>query len=374
MALCGGVVGFFAARFGLNAASEIPTAIVIALIVLLIPSFFLVVALHEGGHALAGRWVDFEFRMFVVGPFFWQREGSRWRFKWNRNVNVSGGMVISIPRDQHNLARRFAVYGAGGPLASLLGACFFYIAHVFAKTVLSGPSWFSILIVNELLMLAFLSLVIFFVTAVPMHVQGFSTDGGRIVRLLRGGDVARFEVLLLKLITTSIAGVRPSQWDTAAINEAHRLADKLDAPMGVYIHAFLFQQAWDTGDVTAAEQHLQQYILNVDTIPTGFQGAAFLDASIFYAYAKDNPEKALQYWSKYKPSAVIPKAQALAAEAGLKFLEHDYESTVARCLESLKEIPSMLDQGVATALRDRLKNLQHAAIRLQEETWAVAPR
>jgi len=37
--------------------------------------------------------------MYVIGPFLWAKEQNNWLFKWNKNVNTAGGLVICLPTD-----------------------------------------------------------------------------------------------------------------------------------------------------------------------------------------------------------------------------------------------------------------------------------
>ena len=78
-----------------------------------------------------------------------------------------------------------------------------------------------------------------------MHAGGFYTDGARVIRLLKGGDTGRFELLLLNAVTSASAGIRPRDLNKADLNEAVELGNKLNAPMTVYLHLYLHQAALD---------------------------------------------------------------------------------------------------------------------------------
>jgi uncharacterized membrane protein len=84
-----------------------------------VPLFFIVIGVHAAGHAVAGVWVNFDFKMYVVGPFMWEKELTGWKFKWNKNVNTFGGMAICLPVRTENLPIRFSIYAPSGPIASL---------------------------------------------------------------------------------------------------------------------------------------------------------------------------------------------------------------------------------------------------------------
>ncbi len=354
--LLSGVIGFFAARLEVNSASHLSTTVVLSLAVLFIPAFFLVIAFHEGGHALAGVLVKFDFRMYVVGPFMWDKEQSGWKFKWNKNVNTSGGLVICLPTGTENLSKRFSWYAVGGPLASLVISALAYGVYNFlfsfhTVTVIQVISYFFV-------MISFLSLIIFIATIVPMHMGGISSDGARVLRLLRGGDTARFELLIVKIVANTTGGIRPKYIDKAELEEAMMLAKKLNASFGVYIHSFLYQAAFDNNEIDQAEKHLLDYINEADRIPDGIRSAVWLEAAFFYAFTKRDIEKAIYYWNQFKPSALIPKAQVFATEATMAYLKNDKELTHSKIESSVKELPNMIDKGVGIALKEKLEHLR----------------
>ncbi|NBP70384.1 MAG: hypothetical protein EBU52_16785, partial [Cytophagia bacterium] len=285
MSALGGSGGFFLARMGMETAQTTPMPVVIAMVILFVPTFFFVVAVHEAGHAIAGIQMNFDFRTYVVGPFLWNKEPEGWKFKWNKNVNTSGGLVICLPKGSDDLTKRFSVFAAGGPLASLLLAIVALALHLLMKSATPLP--LALHILSSLLsLMAFLSTAIFAVTIIPLQSGGFSSDGARIFRFMRGGDTARFEVLLLKTISEGMGGLRPLQFNTQELAEAKQLAEKLDAPMGLYIDYFLYQQAADKGDLVKAEEHLKTYLAQIEAIPEGLRGSVWIDAAFFYAYYK----------------------------------------------------------------------------------------
>jgi len=351
--IIGAGIGFLAGMLGADAAKTLPKSVIVTLVLLFIPAFFLVIGFHEAGHALAGVMVKFEFKMYVVGPLLWEKEETGWTFKWNKNVNTSGGMVICMPTGTQNLKNRFSFYSAGGPLASLLLAGISYLlAMIFSSWMIS----------YLFMMIAFLSICIFIATAIPLHTGGFTSDGGRIWNLQVGGDKARFELLILKIITNSTGGIRPSDLEVKDLVEAIKLAKKIDAPFGVYLHSYFHQLTWDAGNVDAAEKHLQDYIDEIDSIPPGIQNAVWLDAAFFYAYAKRDLEKANSYWNQFKPAALIPKAQIFATEASLYALKNDRESSLKKIDEAIIQIPNMIDRGIGIALSDKLASLRNQLI------------
>ncbi|OYU80643.1 MAG: hypothetical protein CFE23_07920 [Flavobacterium sp. BFFFF1] len=352
-----GAFGFFAGKAAVGASSQMSGSAITTILLLFIPIFFIVIAVHEAGHAIAGVWMDFDFKTYVVGPLMWEKEKQKWRFRWNRNVNTAGGLVICIPMGTQDLKKRFSVYAAGGPLASLLLALI-----AFGMFYAISPSTIFLEVASgSLCIMAFLSIVIFIATALPMRAGGFSSDGARVLRLMQGGDISRFELLILLLITNASAGVRPREINTDELREASVLAKKLQAPFGVYLHSFSHQAEFDKGNMDEAEKHLLEYISNVESIPKGIRNIVWLDAAFFYAYAKRNIDEAEKYWTKFQPAALIPKAQIFATEAAIAVLKNDNPTALTKISEAEKEIPNMIDNGLGLALKDKLSILRDLA-------------
>ncbi|MCF6128056.1 M50 family metallopeptidase [Flavobacterium sp. AS60] len=349
-----GGIGFFAAKMGIAASSGMSKLSILTLALLFIPIFFIVIAIHEAGHAIAGVWMNFDFKTFIVGPFMWQKEQSKWHFNWNKNVNTAGGLVICMPTGTENLAKRFSVYAAGGPIASLVLTL---VAYGSYSLLLSSATVVEILR-NTLYIMSVLSLIIFITTAFPMRANGFSSDGARVLRLLKGGDTSRFELLILKLITGASAGIRPKEIDINELNEASTLAQKLNAPFGVYLHSFFHQAEFDKGNIEKAEEHLLDYVKEVESIPKGIRNIVWLDAAFFYAFAKKDLEKAENYWNKFEPAALIPKAQILATEAAIDILKNENKTAQSKIEAAENEIANMLDNGLGIALREKLSQMK----------------
>lgn len=355
--MLGGGIGYLGAIVGGKAAATVPASIMIALAVLLIPAFLFVIAVHEGGHAWAGVRMNFDFRTYVVGPFLWDKQPGGWKFQWNKNINTSGGLVICIPTGTENLAKRFSFYGAGGPLASLALAIIAYgiygLAAEFVAHTVAGQFFMYLF-----LMVAFLSSVIFIVTAIPMHAGGFSSDGARVLRFLGGGDTARFEVLMLKMVSSSMAGVRPGQLDKTELLQAQALGEKLQAPMLVYIHYFLYLSALDKNELETAAHHLNEYVQAADEVPEGLRGSVWLEAAFFHAVVQHNLTQAEEYLKRYKPSALTPQAVEYATRAAIANMKGEKEEVKSWITKAEQALPNMMDKGAMLLVRERVEQMK----------------
>lgn len=345
-------MGYLIGKYLLVGVSQSNVSPIVMLSVL-VPIFIFVIGWHEGGHALAGIKVGFDFKMYVVGPFMWEKENGNWVFKWNKDVNKAGGLVLCLPRDTIDLKKKFSIYAAAGPLSSL-----------FLSILLFGIYGLGLIPSEQetmkfiFMFTAFLSLLIFIVTAIPSKMGGFYSDGARVLRILRGGDTAKFEILMMSIIASTSSGVRPKLLNMSQLEEMEEIAVRLNEPFRVYIHSFFYQVALDNADYVKAERHLSDYINQADEIPEGIRNSVWLDAAFFYAYVKKDINEADRYWQKFKPVAMIPKAQIFATEAVLSYIKGDSEMALAKIESSLVEIPNMIDKGVGVALRERLMALK----------------
>ena len=208
------------------------------------------------------------------------------------------------------------------------------------------------------LLIAVFLFFILLVTAIPFHTGGFSSDGARVLRILNGGEAARFELLILKIISLSTSGTRPKDLDLNELAETVDIAKKLKLPQGVYLHGMLHQAAFDLGNIENAEIHLKSYLADIDEIPAGMHNMVYLDAAFFYAFAKRDLIVAENYWQKFKPNAFVTKAQIAATEACLLIMRHDFTEVEPKIKTCLSEIPNMPDQGNGLALKEKMERLQ----------------
>ena len=357
--ILGALVGFFIGKMlNGNPSSTFPKEAKFALFALLVPIFILVIAWHEGGHAVAGVAQGFDFKIYVVGPFMWEKQNGQWHFKWNANVNTAGGLVVCLPTDTVNLAQRFTVFAAAGPFASLLLTVLSYSTYAIVFKNNTSTELSTMVLSSFFLLTAVLSFVIFVATAIPFQTGGFYTDGARVLRLQQGGEKAQFDILMLKAVTNSSIGLRPKLMNTNELEEALAIAKRINEPFGVYLHGYLHQVAFDKNDLEDAEKHLQNYVNEVDNIPEGIKNGVWLDAAFFYAFGRKDLAQAEHFLSQYKPSPIVPKAQILATEAAFNYLKNDFDTALLKINKALKELPNMMDKGVGVALENKLTQLK----------------
>ena len=356
--LIGAGIGYFSAKLLLTeggGSDEIghPLYIKLMMLPLCVVGFFIVIGFHELGHVFAGLSQNFNFMLLTVGPLMFEKVSDKVVFKWNTNVNTFGGLALCLPEDQINLAKRYAFFVAGGPLASMLlgilTAVPLMIVEIDRTHALGFLSDFFLLLISMM------SFGIALVTIIPFHSGGFTSDGGKMLELLIGGKESELQVMLLSQISLASSGVRPAQFDTDKLLHALSLAEQ--SPSKPYLHAFLYSHYQDVKDLDKAAFHLDEYLKGIDGVPSGFKASVYLEKAWFEARHFKNVELAREYFGKEKFGPIIPKSQILRAEAAIAHAEGNLELAAAKAKEAINELPKLLDKGSAIAEREWLEEM-----------------
>lgn len=339
----GGVMGYFIGLFlkDMEAIDQVNWWPILLSIPL---AYLFVIAWHELGHAFAGVQVGFDWKMYVVGPFLWEKKNENWQFSWNKQTNLGGGLVVALPTTEERIADRFQWFSLGGPIASLVGCLLFIFPSFFVS-----PTWKFFFII-----LSFFHGLIFLVTAIPFRAGGFFSDGMRFLRLRKGNPVRDLEAEFLRLITLTQHGVRPKDWPGHSIDSMIKQAKKLSDPYLVYLYSYAFYHTLDGGDFESAEQHLENYIQLKDDLPESFQSMVWLDASYFQAFAMKNGEKAETFFQQFKEIPFIPKSYILATQAEMAWANGNEEEFELYKQLALEKMSQMMDKSMANALTFRL--------------------
>jgi hypothetical protein len=181
--------------------------------VALLGAVWAALATHELGHVIAGRSQGFVFRLLAVGPIWVERSAEgRYVVRFNRSAVAWGGRTRMYPIDAGRLVCRYAVFVAGGPIASALLALAAWGGEVFCPHGM-GERFFAPLALG--------SLAVVIGTTQPFGAGiGLLSDGGALRVLLGGGDRAARAAALLALAGAMVTGVRPRDWAAETVGQA----------------------------------------------------------------------------------------------------------------------------------------------------------
>ena len=314
----------------------------------------LAIGVHELGHAVLGHWQGFAFQWLTVGPFRWQREGQQIRFRWNTSWYAAGGLVVSVPRGDHHLRRRYLLFAAGGPLASVLLA-----GVALSSYTLCSAHAFSQPISLSFVLTGAVSGAIALATLLPLHLGGVASDGARLLTLWRGGSASQLELAVLTATSHSVAGTRPHQLPLTALQVALTLPDTL--LFKPYLYHYLYLAALDSGHLGQAAHYLTMYQERIHQLPALLQETVWLEAAFFAAALTQDIATSQAFQQQAVASALTPADIAFRVAAAQARLLGDASHARAHAQASQRELTRNMDRGSSIFYAEWLHETLHWA-------------
>jgi len=300
-----------------------------------------VIAIHEAGHLLGGLRRGMRFLLYVVGPFQFSRTPSGIRFNWVFNLGTLGGLAACLPKPGAPLPPQLLSLIAGGPLASLL----LMLAGLGLALLVEGrPAAYA-------LITAFLSGLIFLVTAFPMRNGGFMSDGAQWLEVRRGGKAVEERQLLTVLMAESYGGCRPGELDGDLVEQV--LAFEDDPLRRVASRLIAFLHRLDRGDLPAAGELADWLAEHIEAYPDGFRQGIAVELALFAGLHRQDREAAAT-WLKRSRGGIVDSARRALAEATVAALQGDSGSAEAALQRARRALRRGSDAGLARMTSDQI--------------------
>ena len=357
-AVLGGALTFLLSGRSACRGFDLDTLEAVLLLALLAPMFLVVVAIHEGGHLLAGAAQRFRPALFIVGPLKLERRGRAWTAGINRSVTMFGGLAVGIPQGTERMRQRMLVLIAGGPAASLLtGATGIWVLLGLypprpARVTLAGSDATIYLV---LLMFTVMSLAIGAIALVPTRTGGYESDGTQLLKFRRSTPEVEAEVAAITLSTSSLAGRRPREWDTALL--ARALSLSVRNPRGVLVRLLAHLHALDRGDVDTARRYLLEALANREHTTRLGRPALLVQAAEFAALYDHDAAAARRYLEEVGDATLIGVHTWRFAEAAVLHVEGE-DGVDERLTDAEAAAADALDCGGAVMLLDQIAELR----------------
>ena len=345
-ALLGGLVGFGITYSFLRMDTAQTRGLLelnpLALALILVGCGLFTLLVHELGHLGAGMLGGMRPLLLIIGPLRVQREGDRMRVGFNRSLALAGGIAACVPPDDSNLRQRMAWTIAGGPIASIF-------------LTLAGILLVALQINTTIgLIIAFISGLICIVTLIPIRSNGFNSDGARLLMLARGGPTVDRYLANLALVSGSLGGIRPRDWNPSLVERAQALPDgtidHYSAQLMAYSHML------DNGNIQPAGSLLDDILANLDGWPQPFRPSLLLEGAYFAARHRQQPLEARQLLDQAgNGGTLVGRSTRLSAEATVLLAERRSAEAVARAEEGLRALNRATDAGAAIVERERLE-------------------
>ncbi|MBB5206230.1 Zn-dependent protease [Inhella inkyongensis] len=256
----------------------------VLVVLLALPTLQAPLWLHEIGHLVAGRLAGFKARAMLVGR--WQLDFGPLRLSRSR-VPHPGGLALMSPHPEYTRRRDWALYLSGGVVINLLSA------GLALGLAAQWRGWTLLLVLG----FAAVSLVLGLVNLLPLRVQGFVTDGGHLLGLLRGSGDSEARLLCAALSAQGAGGSRYADWDPALLARAAQRAESADVRAMVSLLRAI--HAEDRNEPEQAMRHygeLADLLVSsqLSCVPVSLQGHYLLPVAGFLA--SQGEVQAAQRW------------------------------------------------------------------------------
>lgn len=330
----------------------------VTLLAMLPVSAFVVILAHEMGHVIGGKLAGLRFLFVIAGPLKVTRTERGLSWQVNRSLALMGGLACCVPRDPKQFLSAMKPMIAGGPLASFVLAAVCYLLSGYVDALPLSASW--LLLASRLLNgTALMSFFIGLVTLYPGTSGSLKTDGRQLIELFKSNPHAQRQNLVRLLVGQSLAGIRPSEWDSGTVEELDKayaeLADDEETLQERVTWASLRSAvAEDQGDVETAHELIQFNLTHSKLYPIFARGSLFLAAAIFEARVRQDADAAEALIQAAPEGMLVESYLVTTAKAEVCRLRGDIEQAKTLAQQALNETASALDAGGVVMERERL--------------------
>jgi hypothetical protein len=273
---------------------------VVGVAVSVLAAFYLMLAIHELGHVVAGLCVGFRFRSYRVGPLLVSRP---FRLSLYRGPGaVVSGVADLSPVATDKLAGRGVAMVLGGPAANFLSAIVFFLLPV-PTTVFSACFITCSLVngVNDLF---------------PFESRLGVSDGRRIGMLLRQRERGERWLALVRLGGEVLDGVLPESLSADFLAKAVAVRD--ESVDTVTAHALAYWAAFHQDKDGEAGQLLETCLGYAGHATPVVREALMSDAAVFQARRRKRADLAEQWLADIPVTTPRPWLRSRARAAILE--------------------------------------------------------
>jgi len=313
-------------------------------ILLLVMISYGTTAIHEIGHVIAGKLNGLKFRFIVIGPLFIQSKNGRLRIYRNIHARSVGGLTGMVVPDTHNLRRRLMLYVAGGPATNLL------FAIIAAAGTLAFAHSTGNLLPVIFLSASLLSFATFMISILPARTKGLTSDGQRIVDLLRNNPRAARWSAIIAIGAMYERGQRPRDWNPYLVQQVTLSPDEaLDYLTGLSL-GYYYQL--DSGQVDAAGMWLDKIAGKLNHLAGVFRASFQLELAYFTALHRRDAAKGRLWLNQAAGRVDIARITRLRAEAAVLLAEGKSQECLTKATEGLAALDLVQNMGLKVLERD----------------------
>jgi Peptidase family M50 len=296
---------------------------------LLIPTLFVAVAVHEGGHLLAAYLMGLHIGGIAIGPFLLARSGRHWVWEFQRHR--LGGYFKPLSSQAPIRRFQYVVMILGGPVSNLALAV---VAGVWFARYGSGMwQWRGTLFWTSL----FLGLL----SSVPFSSGLLKSDGARLLQLFLHPEEAQVFSALIEIQTLEVQGVRPREWSAQLLDQL--AAAKPSATEYLACRLLTYYRLLDEGRDEAALLPLEDALARSAKADQVLRRELLLEAACVCARIQHQPHRA-RVW----------RDRALPLLHGQRDALYPVDASIAMCEGRYQEATKLWQSARARLLQRRL--------------------
>ena len=313
--------------------------------------YFILTAIHEGGHLLFGLISGYRFSSYRIGGLMWIKlpDGIKLR---RMSIAGTGGQCLMIPPKQKNGKIPVFLYNLGGAFANLVMAIILFAACFALKKLPILP--------EIMIMGGTISLIMAVFNGLPLKVGGIANDGMNALSLRK--DVYANEAFNKQLLINAeqTRGTRLSDMPT----EWFELSEGADMnnPLCATIPAFYCNRLMDEGRFDETEKSIIA-LINGDNGLMGMYRGLLISDLIYCLLLKGEKDRAAKYYTKEQRSFM----NALRGLPGILRTEYALAICEIEGSQSAKKIKKGFDKTIKKYPYQSDAELEKRLISLIEE-------
>lgn len=306
--------------------------------------FVPMIVIHELGHLVAGKLAGFKFLYLMVGRWMVYRENAEnqknLKYRTLTGKAMSGGLTAMYHRDGEKLSTpAFMFFIVGGALANaIIGILGLWVLlNMDYQEGLSITHSVGYAGVVTVVLLSFLMLVL---SLFPSRAGGFSSDGLRILQLMRSKPVALAMNASMAAVGLAISGPRPREWSEQLVKDLDGCPE--DTMDWVSAQILKLYVSFDCGDIEQSKELHTAIVEHLPIVSEQVLGHFDRELAFFDYVLMDDPETA---------------QQRLAAGNNLIFQEVCEDEVLATCQALYEQDINAVDkhlQQAKTAIQQSL--------------------
>ncbi|MCA9839653.1 MAG: site-2 protease family protein [Trueperaceae bacterium] len=370
----GGVFGINLVPFGayLSALGERDQTFLAT--ILLLPSYWLVIFIHELGHILMAKGLGYKVNSLQAGPFILLFTPNGIKLGFNLSAPIFGGRAyFDYPFKQlEGFAKKHFLAVLAGPALTLFAGVIAFVVHhrllghhfdqnIFFISIestrqlaqLSAAELYVHLVLTAIAFFAFILSLYFFVPFKGLEQGSFDSDSFVLLELLKGEQgIMRYKFLSL-LQRQFYSHDLPRDWELA---ELEHLSKSLTRYHQLGYQQLHYAQASDREDQETMASTIADMLELAQGLPKTQWLMAHSYAMAYYAYHLKDREKARLHYDSVV--AAEPRYEPMKlSSAYLAFVEEHYEEALDKFKALKVKSEAMPDSGIKVSSLRELDDL-----------------